>query len=128
MRDTATMRDTSVAAAASAAAPVASGAASTPPPKKAEPSRPARKPAPRTVNARINGLAYIPSRIEIAAGTTIQWKNQDPLIHTVTATDGSFGSPQFGLDATYRHTFTKPGTYSYYCTLHPNMKATVVVK
>lgn len=90
--------------------------------------RAARKSAPRTVNARINGLAYIPSRIEISAGTTVQWKNNDPLIHTVTATDGSFNSPQFGLDGTYRHTFTKPGTYSYYCTLHPNMKATVVVK
>jgi plastocyanin len=81
-----------------------------------------------TVNARITGLAYVPSRIEIAAGTTVQWKNNDPLTHTVTATDGSFASPQFGLDGTYRHTFTRPGSYSYYCTLHPNMKATVVVK
>jgi plastocyanin len=95
---------------------------------RAEAPRRVRKPAPRTVNARINGLAYIPSRIDITAGTTVQWKNNDPLIHTVTATDGSFGSPQFGLDATYRHTFTTPGTYTYYCTLHPNMKATVVVK
>jgi len=127
--DTVMAHDTVATAAGTSAAPVSSGAASAVPTKKADPSRPAaRKPAARTVNARINGLAYIPSRIEIAAGTTIQWKNQDPLIHTVTATDGSFGSPQFGLDATYRHTFTKPGTYSYYCTLHPNMKATVVVK
>ena len=99
-------------------------------PPKSAPARTtaAPRPAPRVVNARINGLAYVPSRIQIAAGTTVQWKNNDPLIHTVTATDGSFGSPQFGLDATYRHTFTKPGTYTYYCTLHPNMKATVVVK
>jgi plastocyanin len=93
-----------------------------------EPSRPVQKSAPRTVNARITSLAYVPSRIEIAVGTTVQWKNNDPLIHTVTANDGSFKSPQFGLDGTYRHTFTKPGTYSYYCILHPNMKATVVVK
>ena len=84
--------------------------------------------ASRTVHARIEGLAFIPARIEIAAGTTVQWKNNDPLIHTVTATDGSFNSPQFGLDETYRRTFTTPGTYSYYCALHPNMKATVVVK
>lgn len=117
-------RDSSAAAAvpATIAAPAV---AST---RKSESTRPARAPAPRTVNARINGLAYIPSRIEIAVGTTVQWKNQDPLIHTVTATNGSFGSPQFGLDATWRHTFTRPGTYTYYCTLHPNMKATVVVK
>jgi plastocyanin len=46
----------------------------------------------------------------------------------VTAVDQSFTSPPFGLEKTYRHTFTKPGTYAVYCTLHPNMKATVVVK
>jgi plastocyanin len=84
--------------------------------------------APRTVNARIDGLAFVPSRIEIPVGTTVQWKNNDPLIHTVTATDSSFASPQFGLDGTYRHTFSTPGTYPYYCALHPNMKGTVVVK
>jgi plastocyanin len=129
--DSAATRDTTVAAPPAASAPAAepaTAATAAPPSRTVEPSRPARRPAQRTVNARINGLAYIPSRIEVAAGTTVQWKNQDPLVHTVTATDGSFGSPQFGLDGTYRHTFTRPGTYSYYCTLHPNMKATVVVK
>jgi plastocyanin len=119
-------------AAAATPAPVASGSAdtarTTQTRARTESPRPARKPAPRTVNARITSLAYIPARIEIAAGTTVQWKNNDPLIHTVTATDGSFKSPQFGLDGTYRHTFTRPGTYNYYCILHPNMKATVVVK
>ena len=110
----------------SAPAPVSSPAATT----SASPAEPASRPttAADTVNARITGLAYVPSRIEIAAGTTVRWTNNDPLIHTVTATDGSFGSPQFGLDATFRHTFTAPGTYTYYCSLHPNMKATVVVK
>jgi plastocyanin len=123
---------TPVPAAAANPAPVAPDTADStrtaPAKARAEPPRPARKPAPRTVNARITSLAYIPARIEIAAGTTVQWKNNDPLIHTVTATDGSFKSPQFGLDGTYRHTFTRPGTYNYYCILHPNMKATVVVK
>ncbi|HEX6600798.1 MAG TPA: cupredoxin family copper-binding protein [Gemmatimonadaceae bacterium] len=97
-------------------------------PMAAAPAPAAEAATPRTVNARIDGLAFVPSRIEIVAGTTVQWKNNDPLIHTVTATDSSFASPQFGLDGTYRHTFTTPGTYAYYCTLHPNMKATVVVK
>jgi plastocyanin len=121
-------RDTARAPSASnaAASPAASPAAAVP--TRTAPARPARKPVARTANVRINGLAYIPSRLEIAAGTTVQWKNTDPLVHTVTATNGSFGSPQFGLDGTWKHTFTKPGTYTYYCTLHPNMKATVVVK
>lgn len=118
------VRDTTVMAPSSAT----TGGATAPATRSAEPPPPVRRPAPRTVNARINGLAYIPSRIEVTVGSTVQWKNNDPLIHTVTATNGSFSSPQFGLDGTYRHTFTKPGTYTYYCTLHPNMKATVVVK
>lgn len=88
----------------------------------------AKDTSPRTVNARITGLAFVPSRIEIEAGSTVHWTNKDPLVHTVTATDGSFTSPQFGLDGTWEHTFTKPGTYDIYCALHPNMKATVVVK
>ena len=120
--------DTTAAAPSRTTTPAISGATPTPSTTRAEPRRPVRKSVPRTVNARINGLAYIPSRIEIPVGTTVQWKNNDPLIHTVTATDGGFSSPQFGLDGTYRHTFTRPGTYSYFCTLHPNMKATVVVK
>jgi plastocyanin len=115
-----------------APAPVASAPA-VETPRAAMPASPAETApgsttAADTVNARITGLAYVPSRIEITAGTTVRWTNNDPLIHTVTATDGSFGSPQFGLDATWRYTFTKPGTYTYYCSLHPNMKATVVVK
>ncbi len=106
----------------------ATAAARIEPPSRAKPEAGGRRKEPRTVNARITGLAYVPSRIEIEAGSTVQWKNNDPLVHTVTATDGSFSSPQFGLDGTWRHTFTKPGTYNIYCVLHPNMKATVVVK
>lgn len=90
--------------------------------------KPARRAAPKLVNVRIKGLAYVPARIEIPVGTTVQWRNLDPLQHTVTATDRSFTSPQFGLEGSWKHTFTKPGTYAVYCILHPNMKATVVVK
>lgn len=110
------------------AATSAPGLTRTESPSLAKPAASAHRKAPGTVNARITGLAYVPSRIEIEAGSTVQWKNNDPLVHTVTATDGSFTSPQFGLDGTWRHTFTKPGTYNIYCILHPNMKATVVVR
>jgi plastocyanin len=107
-----------------AARPTSPGAA----PARAAASQPAPRPEPTTVRARLKGLSFVPSRIEIAAGTTVQWTNLDPLLHTVTAVDQSFTSPPFGLEKTYRHTFTKPGTYAVYCALHPNMKATVVVK
>ena len=76
----------------------------------------------------MKGQVFIPSTLEVAAGTTITWKNQDALIHTVTAVDKSFNSGVIGADGSYSHTFSRPGTYPIYCIAHPFMKATVVVK
>jgi plastocyanin len=105
--------------------PAAAAASPTPPRSSAARSTPA--PA-RSVNARMKGQAFIPQHIEITAGTTVTWKNLDALVHTVTAVDKSFNSGVIGADASYSHTFTKPGTYAIYCMAHPFMKATVVVK
>lgn len=114
----------------SAAAPVRSpAAAARPTPSETAAPKPApRRSTPQLFNARIKGQAYVPSTIEITAGTTVQWKNLDALIHTVNAVDKSFSSGAIGPDATFSHTFSKPGTYSIYCLPHPFMKATVVVK
>ena len=76
----------------------------------------------------MKGQAFLPDHMEIAAGTTVTWKNLDALIHTVTAVDKTFNSGTIGADGTFSHTFTKPGTYAIYCLAHPFMKATVVVK
>jgi len=80
------------------------------------------------VNAGIRNFAFLPPRIEIVAGTTIQWKNNDPVAHTVTATDGSFNSGLIDSGKTYRRTFPKAGTYDYYCLPHTFMKGVVVVR
>lgn len=101
----------------------------TPAPTRAATPSPATRPAaPKTFNARMKGQAFIPDRIEIAAGSAVLWKNSDALIHTVTAVDKSFNSGIIGADGTYSHTFNKPGTYPVYCMAHPFMKATIVVK
>ncbi|MEP6619325.1 MAG: cupredoxin domain-containing protein [bacterium] len=84
--------------------------------------------APKSVNARLKGQAFLPDRIEIPVGSTITWKNLDQLVHTIAAVDKSFTSPIVGTDGSYSHTFAKPGTYPIYCTVHPFMKATVIVK
>ena len=76
----------------------------------------------------MKGQAYIPTTLEIDAGTTVRWRNVDALIHTVTAVDKSFNSGVIAADGSYSHTFAKPGTYAIYCMAHPFMKATVVVK
>lgn len=94
------------------------------------PSQPAAapRPAPRTVRAAMKNLAYLPRRLEIVAGTTVAWKNDDPLEHSVTADDKSFDSGLIRSGATWRRTFSRPGTYHLNCTPHPFMKITVVVK
>jgi plastocyanin len=148
--------DTSAAAPAPTAAPTAvperanaptAAPAAVPPPKNAPTAAAAAKPVPveapppvarraaaqepaaaKSVNARLKGQAFIPGRIEVAAGGTVTWKNLDQMIHTVGAADKSFTSPIIGTDASWSHTFTKPGSYAVYCTLHPFMKATVIVK
>ena len=73
-------------------------------------------------------MAFTPARIEIEAGTTVTWKNNDPLAHSVTAADRSFDSGLIQPGATWSYTFTKPGTYDFSCTPHPFMKGVVVVK
>jgi len=76
----------------------------------------------------MKAVAFLPNRIEIAPGTTITWTNNDPLVHTVTADDGSFDSGQIEPTKTFSHTFTQPGEYAIHCTPHPFMKAVIVVR
>jgi plastocyanin len=78
--------------------------------------------------ARIASFAYAPARIEITAGTTVEWRNDDQMAHTVTASDSSFASPLLQPGDVWRHTFATAGSYDFYCTPHPFMKGVVVVR
>ncbi len=73
-------------------------------------------------------MAYPRRRLEVTVGTTIEWTNEDPLAHTVTAADGSFDSGLIASGAVWRYTFSVAGTFDFFCTPHPFMKGTVVVK
>ena len=66
--------------------------------------------------------------VTIQEGGTVTWQNAESMPHTVTASDGSFGSPQLRNGDVFSKTFDKAGTYSYYCSLHPMMRGTVVVE
>lgn len=92
------------------------------------PSAPAPAEGGEVFRAGMRGFAYTPARIEITAGTTVEWKNEDPMAHTVTATDGGFDSGLIEPGGTWRRTFDIPGTYPFSCTPHPFMKGTVVVR
>lgn len=77
----------------------------------------------------ISGFAYSPQTITVAAGDSITWTNQDEAPHTVTTTSGpqAINSPTLSKGQSFTFTFTAPGTYSYYCAVHPDMRAQVVV-
>lgn len=75
----------------------------------------------------ISGMRFDAPTVTVKVGGTVTWTNSEGVPHTVTANDGSFGSAQLGAGDSFSHTFSKPGTYSYYCQLHPMMRATVVV-
>ena len=65
--------------------------------------------------------------ITVTKGATVTWRNQGPMPHTVTASDGRFGSEQLQAGDNYSRTFDEVGTFGYYCSLHPSMRGTVVV-
>ena len=102
------------------------------------PAAPAAPPAPgdtsaaartgATVKASMKSIAFQPGRIEIPTGTTVAWTNNDAVQHTVTAVDRSFDSGNMAPGASWPHTFTKPGTYQFFCVVHPFMKGTVIVE
>ncbi|HEY2710653.1 MAG TPA: cupredoxin family copper-binding protein [Caulobacteraceae bacterium] len=77
---------------------------------------------------KIENFTFQAPAITVAAGTTVTWTNDDDIPHTVRAVDGSFHSKAMDTADSYSFTFTKPGVYSYFCTLHPKMVGKVVVK
>ncbi|HEY8165402.1 MAG TPA: cupredoxin family copper-binding protein [Gemmatimonadaceae bacterium] len=92
---------------------------------------PATQPAARPRRAVKNGMknvAYLQPRMTISVGTTVEWTNNDPLEHSVTAVNRSFNSGLINPGKTYRHTFNRAGTFTYFCTPHPFMKGTIVVR
>lgn len=80
------------------------------------------------VSLSISAFAYHTPSVTVNVGDSVTWTNQDSMAHTVTADDGAFGSGSIAAGGTFSHTFTKAGTYSYHCTLHPQMKGVVIVR
>ncbi len=83
----------------------------------------------QATNVEMMGYAFQPATLTISTGDTVTWTNHDTAPHNVVVTDGpeKFTSPTLQKGQTYSYTFTKPGTYSYYCSIHPDMKASVTV-
>jgi plastocyanin/uncharacterized cupredoxin-like copper-binding protein len=94
------------------------------------PDAPLVKEEPATASGgsvTIEGFAFDPGTIEVAAGERVIWKNLDPAEHTVTAADGSFDSGALAQGQTFKATLDRAGTYRYVCQIHPEMEGTVKV-
>ena len=78
--------------------------------------------------AKIDNFTFVPARLTVKAGTTVTWRNEDDIPHTVTSVTQLFKSRALDTDDSFSFTFTESGTYEYFCSLHPRMTATIVVE
>ena len=77
---------------------------------------------------KIDNFSFAPATLEIKTGTKVTWTNADDIPHTVVSNDKVFKSKVLDTDEKFSFTFDKPGTYPYFCSLHPKMTAKVVVQ
>jgi plastocyanin len=84
---------------------------------------------PNAIELKIDNFSFGPMTLTVAAGTTVTWTNNDDVPHTVVSDDKTtFRSRALDTGEKFSYTFTKPGTYPYFCSVHPKMMAEVVVQ
>jgi plastocyanin len=88
----------------------------------------AAAPAPAGPSVRIDNFVFGPETLTVSVGTTVTWVNRDDIPHTVVANDKTFKSKVLDTDERFSFTFTRPGEYGYFCSLHPHMVGKVIVK
>jgi amicyanin len=76
----------------------------------------------------IDQFTFLPQRITVKAGTTVTWSNEDDVPHTVASSSKVFKSKALDTADKFSFTFTTPGTYDYFCSVHPHMTGAVVVE
>jgi plastocyanin len=83
---------------------------------------------PTAAEVKIGNFTFGPTSMTVAPGTTVTWTNGDDIPHTVVSTDKVFKSKALDTGDKFTFTFTKPGKYPYYCSIHPEMTGEVVVQ
>ena len=86
------------------------------------------EPSAAAASVKIDNFVFGPQEITVPVGTAVTWTNSDDIPHTAVSTDGVFKSKVMDTDEKFSYTFTKAGTYSYYCSVHPKMTGQIVVK
>jgi len=75
----------------------------------------------------IDNFSFTPATLTVKAGTKVTWTNRDDIPHTVVTADKKLKSTVLDTDDTFVAVFDQPGTYTYFCSIHPHMTGTVVV-
>ena len=88
----------------------------------------AQEKAPAGVAVKIDNFSFGPATVTVPVGTTVTWTNRDDIPHTVVSTDGVFKSKALDTDDKFSFVFSKPGTYPYFCSIHPKMTGQIVVQ
>jgi plastocyanin len=76
----------------------------------------------------IDQFTFTPQHVTVKTGTTVTWINDDDIPHTVASSGKSFKSQPLDTKDKFSFTFTTPGTYEYFCSLHPHMTGAIVVE
>jgi plastocyanin len=82
----------------------------------------------KPVEIKIDNFVFSPNTVTVPAGSTLHWTNHDDIPHNVVSDDKSFKSKVMDTDESFSYTFTKPGTYTYFCSIHPKMTGKIVVQ
>jgi len=83
---------------------------------------------PPSADVKIDNFSFGPGELKVAVGTTVTWTNRDDIPHTVVSTDGVFKSKVLDTDEKFSFTFSKAGTYQYFCSIHPKMTGKVIAQ
>ncbi len=85
---------------------------------------------PATAEVKIDNFSFGPATLTVPVGTSVTWTNRDDIPHTVVSTDDpkSFKSKVLDTDEKFSFTFSKAGTYPYFCSIHPKMTGKVIVQ
>jgi plastocyanin len=81
-----------------------------------------------TTEVKIDNFSFGPGTLTVPVGTTVTWTNRDDIPHTVVSTDGAFKSKVLDTDEKFSFTFSKAGTFPYFCSIHPKMTGKVIVQ
>jgi plastocyanin len=81
-----------------------------------------------SMEVRVDNFTFGPDTLTVPANSIVTWVNKDDIPHVIASNDGLFKSKALDTDDKYSYTFTKPGTYAYYCSVHPKMVGKIVVQ